>query len=106
MDLKIILRLARRHLPWMASLLKAIYYTLRLVSEAVNYRVKHIYSQVPAVQRQPSVRSHRSHTDIRQRYLPTSLAPLDAAILLLSLSLGRARCGITPAPERHMVLED
>jgi hypothetical protein len=83
MNLKFILRLARKHLPWMAALLKLIYYALKLAGEAVNYRVKYIRPKVPATQRQSGFRSYRSHTELRESSLSTDLAPLDATILLL-----------------------
>lgn len=43
--IRIILRLVRKQLVWMASLAKLIYYVVKLVDEAVNY-AKHLYAQV------------------------------------------------------------
>jgi len=41
-----ILRLARKHLPWMASAMKLLYYVVKLTSEAVNYNAQTLRAQI------------------------------------------------------------
>lgn len=45
---KAFLRLARRYLPLIASLVKIIYYVWKLLSEAINYNGVKLFKQIPA----------------------------------------------------------